>query len=175
LITIGWSGSISTIKHFELLVPVLLKIQEKYKNQVKFKVIGNKFYSHPQLPIEAIEWKENTEVNELNSLDIGLMPLPNDEWANGKCGLKGLSYMACGVTTVMSAVGVNKDIIKNGINGFLATTDEEWIKILSNLIENPELRAEVGSKGRETVVADYCVKAYRNKYLEVFQNAKSSR
>ena len=175
LITIGWSGSISTIKHFELLVPVLLKIQEKYKNQVKIKVIGNKFYRHPLLHVEAVEWKENTEVNELNSLDIGLMPLPNDEWANGKCGLKGLSYMACGVPTVMSAVGVNKDIIKNGVNGFLATTDEEWITILSNLIERAELRAEVGSKGRETVVNDYCVKAYRNKYLEVFQNAKSSR
>ena len=103
------------------------------------------------------------------------MPLPNDEWANGKCGLKGLSYMACGVPTVMSAVGVNKDIIKNGVNGFLATTNEEWVEILSDLIESHELRAEVGSKGRETVVNDYCVKTYRNKYLEVFQNAKSSR
>ena len=175
LVTIGWSGSISTIKHFELLVPVLLKIQEKYRNQIKFKVIGNKFYSHPLLHVEAVEWKENTEVNELNSLDIGLMPLPDDEWANGKCGLKGLSYMACGVATVMSAVGVNKDIIKNGVNGFLATTNEEWEKILSDLVENTELRAEVGSKGRETVVRDYCVKAYRNKYLEVFKNAKSSR
>ncbi|MDP3555872.1 MAG: glycosyltransferase family 4 protein [Bacteroidota bacterium] len=175
LITIGWSGSISTIKHFELLIPVLIQLQEKYKNQLKFKVIGSKFYKHPTLNIEAIEWKENTEVNELNSLDIGLMPLPNDEWANGKCGLKGLSYMACGVPAVMSAVGVNKDIIKNGENGFLVNTDEEWFTILSSLIENPELRTEIGMKGRETVVNEYCVKSYRDKYLEVFQHAKSFR
>ena len=175
LITIGWSGSISTIKHFELLVPVLLKLQEKYPNQLRFKVIGNKYYKNSLLHAESVEWKENTEVNELNSLDIGLMPLPDDEWANGKCGLKGLSYMACGVATVMSAVGVNKDIIKNGVNGFLVTTDEEWFTVLSSLIENPELRAEVGIKGRETVVKDYCVKAYQNKYLEIFQNAKPSR
>ncbi|MBA2613874.1 MAG: glycosyltransferase family 4 protein [Bacteroidetes bacterium] len=175
LITIGWSGSISTIKHFELLVPVLLKIQEKYKNKLKFKVIGDKYYSHPNLNVEAIEWKENTEVSELNSLDIGLMPLPDNEWANGKCGLKGLSYMACGVPVVMSAVGVNKEIIQNGKNGFLVSSDEEWIHVLSALIENAELRLEIGNKGRETVVKDYCVKAHQHSYLENFKNAKSPR
>lgn len=175
LITIGWSGSISTIKHFELLVPVLLKLQEKYPNKLKFKVIGDRYYKHPVLNIEAIEWKENTEVSELNSLDIGLMPLPNDEWANGKCGLKGLSYMACGVPVVMSAVGVNKDIIKNRVNGFLANTDEEWLTILSELIENSELRTEIGNRGRETVVNDYCVKAHKNSYLAIFKNAQPIR
>ncbi|MEO6302149.1 MAG: glycosyltransferase family 4 protein, partial [Bacteroidia bacterium] len=175
LITIGWSGSISTIKHFELLVPVLLKLQEKYQNKLKFKVIGDKYYKHSLLNVEAIEWKENTEVSELNSLDIGLMPLPNDEWANGKCGLKGLSYMACAVPVIMSAVGVNKDIIKNGENGFLVSSDEEWISALCKLIESPELRTELGNKGRETVIKEYCVKAHKQSYLEVFKNAESSR
>lgn len=175
LITIGWSGSISTIKHFELLVPVLIKLQEKYKNKLKFKVIGDKYYKHQTLNVEAIEWKENTEVSELNSLDIGLMPLPDDEWANGKCGLKGLSYMACAVPVVMSAVGVNKDIIQNGKNGFLVTTDEEWLTVLSNLIDNEALRIEVGNRGRETVIKNYCVKSHRQSYLEVFKNAKSPR
>lgn len=175
LITIGWSGSISTIKHFELLVPVLIKLQEKYRNKLKFKVIGDKYYKHQTLNVEAIEWKENTEVSELNSLDIGLMPLPDDEWANGKCGLKGLSYMACAVPVVMSAVGVNKDIIQNGENGFLVSTNEEWLTILSDLIENETLRIEVGNKGRETVVKNYCVKAHKHSYLKVFKDAESTR
>ncbi len=175
LITIGWSGSISTIKHFELLVPALLKLQNKFPNKLKFKIIGDKFYKHPQLNVEAIEWKENTEVNELNSLDIGVMPLPDDEWANGKCGLKGLSYMACGVPAVMSAVGVNRNIIDNGKNGFLIKTEDEWFTILSILIESAELRMEVGNKGRETVIKSYCVKAHKQSYLEVFKNAQSAR
>lgn len=175
LITIGWSGSISTIKHFELLVPVLLKLQEKYPNKLKFKVIGSKNYKHQQLNVEAIEWKENTEVSELNSLDIGLMPLPDDEWANGKCGLKSLSYMACGVPAVMSAVGVNNDIIKNGENGFLIYSENEWMDVLSKLIDNAEIRIEIGNKGRETVMKNYCVKAHKHSYLEVFKNAESSR
>ncbi|MBA3680644.1 MAG: glycosyltransferase family 4 protein [Bacteroidetes bacterium] len=175
LITIGWSGSISTIKHFELLVPVLLKLQQKYPGKLKFKIIGDKYYKHPQLNIEAIEWKENTEVSELNSLDIGLMPLPNDEWANGKCGLKGLSYMACGVPTVMSTVGVNNDIIKNGENGFLINSENEWLEVLSKLIESADLRIEIGNKGRETVMKNYCVKAHKNSYIDVFKNAGANR
>ncbi len=174
-ITIGWSGSISTVKHFELLVPVLLKLQEKYPGQLKFKVIGDKNYKQPLFNVEAIEWTENTEVNELNALDIGLMPLPDDAWANGKCGLKGLSYMACGVPVIMSAVGVNKDIIKNGSNGFLVNTNEEWSLALSKLIESPELRTDAGNKGRETVVNSYSVNAYKNAYLEVFKHAKPTR
>ncbi|MBL7919605.1 MAG: glycosyltransferase [Bacteroidia bacterium] len=175
LITIGWSGSISTVKHFELLVPVLLKLQDKYPNRLKFKVIGDKYYKHTQLNVEAIEWNENTEVSELNSLDIGVMPLPNDQWANGKCGLKGLSYMACGVPAVMSAVGVNNDIIINGENGFLIKSENEWMEVLSRLIEDVELRNLTGNKGRETVIKDYCVKAHKHSYLEVFKNAQSTR
>ena len=171
IITIGWSGSISTVKHFEELTPVLLKIKERYKEKVKFKLLGDKNYSNTLLEVEGVAWTEATEVNELNTFDIGIMPLPDDAWANGKCGLKALSYMACEVTAVVSAVGVNKEIITNGKNGFLANSKKEWFENLCLLIENKDLRIEIGKAGRNTVIEKYSVTANQNKYLEVFSNA----
>ncbi len=169
IVIIGWSGSISTIKHFESLIPVLIRIKEKYKERVHFKVIGEAGYKNTLLEIKSVPWSEQTEVDELNSLDIGIMPLPNDEWTSGKCGLKGLSYMACEVATVMSNVGVNQEIIENGINGFVANNDEEWFNVLCSLIENKELREQLGKKGRETVLEKYSVDAHKEKYLDVFR------
>lgn len=172
VITIGWSGSISTIKHFELLLPVLLKVQERYKERVTFKVLGDKHYKHVQLQAQALAWTEETEVDELNCFDIGLMPLPNDDWANGKCGLKGLSYMACGVATIMSAVGVNTQIIQHGENGYLARNHEDWFELICKLVEDAELRKKLGEKGRTTVVNSYSVQANKHLYLEAFHGAK---
>lgn len=170
IITIGWSGSISTIKHFEELIPVLLKIKERYKDKVKFKILGDPNFSNAELQVEAVAWTENSEVDELNTFDIGIMPLPDDAWAKGKCGLKALSYMACEVPSVLSAVGVNKDIINTGQNGFLAKDEKEWFVILCQLIENKELRMQIGIKGRKTVLENYSVEANKNKYLEIFTN-----
>ncbi len=174
-LTIGWSGSISTVKHFELVVPVLIKLQERFKNTLHFKIIGDKNYHHPVLQNEAIAWSETTEVDELNSFDIGIMPLPDDEWANGKCGLKGLSYMACSIPTVMSSVGVNKIIVQSGINGFLANTNEEWFSCLSSLIEDKALRDKIGQAGLETLKEKYSVEVNKKLYLEIFNHAQSSR
>lgn len=171
ILTIGWSGSISTIKHFEMLLPVLQQLKTKYANRIKFKLIGAAGYSNSQLEIEAVTWSAATEVAQLNSFDIGLMPLPDDEWAKGKCGLKGLSYMACGIPTIMSPVGVNTDIIQHGHNGFLADSEEKWFSILSELIENAPLRIETGQNGRKTVVERYSVDAYRQNYLELFKKS----
>ena len=169
-IVIGWSGSISTIKHFEMAIPVLKALQLKYPQQLEIHVIGQAHYSHPELDIVSKAWSAQTEVDDLNQFDIGIMTIPNDEWAKGKCGLKGLSYMACGVATVMSPVGVNTDIIQQGVNGYLANTDQEWIDCLSLLIEKPELRQQIGKAGRDTVVQNYSVNANKVKYLEVLKS-----
>ena len=170
-VTIGWSGSISTVKHFESLLPVLIKIKLTYGGLVNFKVLGDPNYFSSKLSVIAKAWTETTEVDELNSFDIGIMPLPDDEWANGKCGLKALSYMACEIPVVISAVGINKEIVKHGKNGFLASTDEEWLRCLSELIDSKTLRNELGKAGRKTVIEKYSVEANKNNYLNVFRNA----
>jgi glycosyltransferase involved in cell wall biosynthesis len=169
-IVIGWSGSISTIKHFEMAIPALKQIHNKYPNKIEIHVIGQGSYSHPEINVISKNWSSTTEVDHLNCFDIGIMPLPNDEWVKGKCGLKGLSYMACGVATVMSNVGVNSEIIEHGKNGFLAKTDQEWVDCLSQLIENAYLRRKIGQAGRDTVVKNYSVNAHKDAYLSVLKS-----
>jgi glycosyltransferase involved in cell wall biosynthesis len=169
-VVIGWSGSISTIKHFEIAIPALKQIQNKYPNKIEIHVIGQGTYTHPEINIITKNWSSKTEVDDLNCFDIGIMPLPNDEWVKGKCGLKGLSYMACGVATIMSNVGVNSEIIEHGKNGYLATTQQDWIDCLSQLIENTDLRHKIGATGRETVVKNYSVNAHKDTYVGVLKS-----
>lgn len=163
---IGWIGSHTTLPHFELVIPALMKIRGKYGERVCFKVIGASRYSHPQLGIQGIEWSHNDELRFLQTFDIGIMPLPDDEWSNGKCGMKGLQYMALEIPPVMSPVGVNREIIEDGVNGFLAKDTEEWVAKLTALIESPPLRRQLGEVARRTVVERYSVKSQQEAYLE---------
>ena len=164
-ICIGWSGSVTTIAYFKYAVPFLLRIKEKYGDRVYFKVIGDGDYSNAALGIRGIPWRREDEISELSSMDIGIMPLPDDKWTKGKCGLKGLQYMALEIATIMSPVGVNMDIIQDGENGFLASETGEWVEKISSLIESEELRKRLGRNGRQTVIAKYSVLAYRDNYV----------
>ena len=168
VICIGWSGSFSTIKHFETVIKSLLEVKNRYKEKVSFKVIGDGTYYHQGLGIKGIAWDKANEIYELSEIDIGIMPLPDDEWSKGKCGLKGLQYMALEIPTIMSPVGMNEEIIEHGENGLLASTSEDWVKCISLLINDPEKRKLMGSKGRETVKSKYSVQVNQHKYLEVF-------
>ncbi len=169
-ICIGWTGTSTTLKHFEYILPVLIKIKEKYSNKVYFKMIGEEKYSNNTLAITSVKWDIATEIEDLSELDIGIMPLPNDEWAKGKCGFKGLQYMSLEIPAILSPVGVNAEIIQDGINGYLADTEEEWIRKISILIESEELREKLGKAGRQTVIEKYSVEANRQKYLDIFND-----
>ncbi len=173
-VVIGWSGSVTTIQHFNYAVPALKRIKEKYGDLVTIKVIGDGSYQHEELDIQGLPWKKATELEDLSTFDIGIMPLPDDEWAKGKCGLKALQYMALGIPSIASPVGVNSDIIQDGTNGFLAATENEWVKKLSELIEHPQLRKELGIKGRQTVIEKYSVEAWKNSYLDTFNKLTGS-
>ena len=165
---IGWSGSLTTIKHFDFTVPALEKLKEKYGNRIHFKVIGDSSYQNSKLGIQGIAWDMKTELAELSEFDIGIMPLPDDEWTKGKCGLKGLVYMSLEIPTVMSPIGVNTDIIQEGVNGFLASGVDEWVDKLSQLIDSAELRNRIGKEGRKIVLEKYSVQSQQNAYLQLF-------
>jgi len=109
------------------------------------------------LGIKSTRWNAVTEIDELNTIDIGIMPLPDDQWSKGKCGFKGIQYMALEKPAVLSPVGVNLDIITDGVNGFLACNETEWINKLTQLIESQELRLKIGKAGRQTIVTSYSV------------------
>lgn len=169
-ICIGWSGSITTIQHFEYAIPFLKELKNKFGNLIEFKVIGDANYVNEELSIKGMAWNKETEIRDLSTFDIGIMPLPDDEWANGKCGLKGLQYMALEIPTIMSPVGVNSEIINDGVNGFLASDINEWVDKISLLVESEKLRIEIGINARKTVEDNYSVKANKQLYLEFFNN-----
>jgi glycosyltransferase involved in cell wall biosynthesis len=164
-VCLGWAGSKSTIRHFELAVPVLKRIRDRFADRVSFKVIGDGAYRNDELGIHGTTWRADTEVQDICEMDIGLMPLPDDEWAKGKCGLKALQCMAMELPVVTSPVGVNTDIISDGANGYLATTEDEWFDRLVTLVESAETRRAIGRAARETVVSRYSVSSQRETYL----------
>ncbi len=173
-VIIGWSGSLTTIEHFKPIIPVLKKLKEKFGSKIEFKVFGIPEYENEELGIKGIAWTPENEVSEIASFDIGIMPLPDNEWSRGKCGMKGLQYMALEVATIMSPVGVNKEIIQDGKNGFLASSDEEWLQKISVLVESKELRDKFGKAGRETVEKQYSSDAIRQDYLRYFNELAAS-
>lgn len=169
-ICIGWTGSHTTIQHFEHAVPFLKVLKEKFANKIYFKVIGDDKYLNDELDVRGIAWNLQNEIKELSEFDIGIMPLPDNEWTKGKCGLKGLQYMALEIPPVMSPVGVNCEIVLDGVNGFLANTNSEWIEKISLLVESKELREKIGAAARKTVEKKYSVRSQQEKYLECFQS-----
>lgn len=174
-IVIGWSGSITTIRHFELAIPFLKLLKEKYGSLIDIRVIGDGNYKNEELGIKGIAWKKEDELKELSAFDIGIMPIPDDDWSKGKCGLKGLQYMALEIATVMSPVGVNSAIIRNGENGFLASTTEQWVKCIGQLIEDASLRKQLGSNARKTVIENYSVESQKDVYLSEFRKLIQSK
>ncbi len=144
---------------------MLHKLETEYN--FEFLVISNE---KPQINLKSfkfIKWDKTSEISDLQKIDIGIMPLYDNEWEKGKCGFKGLQYMALEIPAVMSPVGVNTEIIKDGENGFLAKDEQEWFDKLSLLIENSQLREKLGKAGRQTVIEKYSVDANKQKYLDV--------
>jgi glycosyltransferase involved in cell wall biosynthesis len=169
-IIIGWTGTITTNKHLALLNDCLSKIKNTYGNKIEIRMISNAPFESQSSFINYIPWNKQSEIEDLSQFDIGIMPLPDDQWARGKCGFKGLQYMALEIPTIMSPVGVNIDIIENGINGYLASTNEEWFQKICYLIENPSERTRVGQAGRQTIINKYSVESQKNSYKKVFHD-----
>jgi glycosyltransferase involved in cell wall biosynthesis len=138
-------------------------------------VIGTPTYDIPEVEVDALQWRSETETQDLSSIDIGIMPLPDDQWSKGKCGLKALQYMALGVPTICSPVGVNSAIIQDGQNGFLADGKDQWIEKLKHLIHSPELRKRIGDAGRQTVEEKYSSRIQAPRVFEIFESAINSK
>jgi len=166
VICIGWTGSHSTMPYLDEIVPVIELLEKKYP--IKFLVISNQKPSFELACLEYLPWNKESEINDLLKIDIGIMPLPQDEWASGKCGFKALQYMALGIPAIVSPVGVNTEIIQNKVNGLLASNENEWIENLTSLINNKELRIDLGSKGKNTIDVRYSKKSNETDFLTIF-------
>ena len=165
--TIGWTGTHSSLPFLESLQPVLATVSRQRK--IKLLVIANKEYTMKDVPTEYIPWREETEVRDLQRIEIGLYPIPANEWSLGKSSLKALTYMAIAVPVVATAYGTNFRIMQDGVQGFLAKDEQEWVERLIRLIDNAELRKKMGLAGRKTVLEQFSVKANFPNYLKVFK------
>ncbi len=166
-VVIGWTGSHSTLKYINLIESALKHLETKYE-QVQVLVIAD---TKPKLDLarlDYIRWNEQSEVEDLLKIDIGIMPLSDDAWTKGKCGFKALQYMSLGIPAVASPVGVNTEIIDHGVNGFLCLTVEDWLQCLEKLIADASLRKKIGIEGRKKIISNYSVVSNSSLFLGLF-------
>jgi hypothetical protein len=172
---VGWSGSDLSIRSslFPFL-PLLAKLQQRL--DFELVVISN---SMPTLPVCGLRWRfepwrAEDEGQLAQQMDIGLMPLEDTPFNRGKCGLKLLQYMAAGLPTLASPVGVNSEIVIEGRTGHLCRHEKEWTAALAGLLESPSRRAEMGAEGRNRCVKAYSIRRWLPEYLGVLDRASAA-
>jgi hypothetical protein len=172
-LVIGWIGSASTNHYLSTVLPALDRLAQRYPFTLRVLSDtreGIELDACRALRAEFSAWDSATELRDLRAFDIGLMPLPDNEWARGKCALKGLLYMACGVPAVCSSVGAVTTIITDGETGFLAASDEEWLRKIERLLSDATLRQRIAEKARALVVSRYSLATHAPRLLQIFRS-----
>jgi len=163
-LTIGWTGSHSTLPYLIPLIPILRQIRQDM--EFRFLIIADQDPNYSDHFIEFRKWNIDHEISDLNEMDIGVMPLTDTKWAKGKCGFKIIQYLALEIPAAASDVGINAEIVRNG--GFVCRTDEEWHQALRKLLSDPELRRQRGIAGRKFIMEHYSVQAVQDIFLSLF-------
>jgi glycosyltransferase involved in cell wall biosynthesis len=172
-LVIGWMGSSTSQTYLEGALPMLRVVTAACP--VELRVVSNRRPSLPGVPHTWREWSVATEADDLAGFDIGIMPMPDDDWARGKCAFKALQYMAMRVPTVASAVGANLEVIEHGKNGLLARTADEWLACIQLLADNPRRRQDLASAGRRTVEERYSTKRSAAEFERVIREVVGRR
>lgn len=165
---VGWTGSSTSQTHLEMFAPTLKKMLER--RGFELHVHSDRSPELPGVPFVWHRWTPENEVEVISNFDIGIMPLPDDEWSQGKCSMKALLYMSLGIPTVCSDVGMNREVIMHNKNGFLAANEAEWLEIVERLIDDKCLRAKSGEMARETIIEKYSMKKCADLFGEVIKS-----
>jgi len=171
-ITLGWVGAHGSI-HYLKKMKLIFEALGKRNGKLRLKIICDTFFDCENMVVDKKQWNKKDEVADIQSFDIGLMPLMDDPWSHGKCGLKVLQCLATGVPVVCSPAGINKEIVEDGVHGFWANTQEEWIEKLEILINDPVRRERMGMEGRKRVIEHYSLEANAPRMLKIFQQLSS--
>ena len=169
---VGWIGSPTTADYIKGLGGVLRQVAERSPFVLRVSGTGSPVVI-PGVTVDNPPWTLDDEIGLFQACDIGVYPLADDQWSRGKCGFKAIEFMACGVPVVASAVGVNREIIEDGVNGFLASTDREWTEKLGRLIADPALRARLASAGRRTIEERFSLAVNAPRLAGVLRQAAS--
>ena len=158
-VTIGWSGSPVNFCYLQGIAPALRETKRLFGDRVRILIVS----ADPPAPgtfdfeFEHRPWKLETDAEDFHDFDIGIMPLDDSDWSKGKCSLKALQCMAVGIPAVVTPVGMNREILTPGEEGFFGGTTEEWVEAFRKLVEDPALRERMGKKARERVLRDYSI------------------
>ena len=171
---VGWIGSPTTGAYIRSLSNVLRRVRERHRFVLRVSGAGEQF-TIPGVTIRHEPWALDREVQLFNTCDVGVYPLADDEWSKGKCGFKAIEFMACGVPVVAAAVGVNREIVQDGRNGFLAAGEDEWVDKLGRLLSDPDLRRRFAAAGRRTVEERYSVHVNAPKLAATLRTVVESR
>jgi glycosyltransferase involved in cell wall biosynthesis len=167
--TIGWIG---TPLNADYLHPIQTSLAETCADgKARVVLVGSGEISLQGLSPTIRPWTEADEANDIGSFDVGIMPLPDAPWERGKCGYKLLQYFACGLPVVASPVGVNRTIVEDSINGFLASGPDEWSLALQTLLNDPEKRQLMGNSGRKKVEREYSISLTAPKLVALLRRA----
>ena len=167
VVRVGWVGSPTTVKY---LLPMENIIRTILDDTLIFIIIGaNIPTAFEGIPVESWKWSLETEMDLIQKLDIGIMPLGDTPFERGKCGYKLIQYMACGLPVVASPVGINQKIVRHGENGFLANNEHEWIEAITMLQKNPSLRKDMGLKGRKIIEEKHALQVTAPKILNIIK------
>jgi len=170
---VGWSGSHSSAAYLSLVTEALSTLRRRHAFRVL--VIGTEGISIPGVDVECRPWRGETEVQDLSEIDVGLMPIPDDQWARGKCALKAIQYMGLGIPAVVSPVGANVEVVEHGRNGLLASAPNEWVDALSSLVADPERRRQLGAEARKTVEERYSAEVQAPRVAAALREAAATR
>lgn len=174
-LTIGWVGSRSTSPYLLEIEPALRQLSEQHPGKIRFRL-----YGHPQrklnLPnFESLPFSLTSEIENLRSIDIGIMPMPDNEWTRGKCAFKAVQYMALGIPTVTSPVGMAAELVQNNVNGFWARTPKEWFALLHRLVLDADLRRRFAEEGRKTVKEHYSLQTWGPRFVDLLDGILTER
>lgn len=164
-LVLGWSGSLSTAKYLHLLDEMLREL----RNHIDFKllVLGDRDFNISGVEVEAHHWEKSLELPTISRFDIGLYPLPDEEWVYGKSSLKAIQYMAMGIPTIATAIGTNFRVIEDGQSGYLVKSRDEWVQRILQLAADTSLRRTIGMHAREKVVTQFSIEANKDAYINI--------
>lgn len=164
--TIGWTGSHSTVQYLNILIPVFQKLEERF--DFELKVICDVPPKFTLKSLRYVQWNKESEIEDLLSINVGVMPLPDDLWAKGKCGFKALQYLSLGIPAVVSDVGVNRSIVDHDVNGCICRTEDEWYKAICKMMSDTQYMESLRIKAREKVVQSFSIRSNKANFLSLF-------
>jgi len=161
---LGWTGTAANVEYLEILREPLKQLAHEFPIELRViaetdRTLLRLGFDREGITTRFVHWSQATEIDDLRQFDIGLMPMPDNDWTRYKCGLKILQYMAVGIPAVASPVGVNTEIIRHGATGWLATTPDEWLFVLRQLASTPSRYALTLDAARLVVEASYSVQS----------------